>query len=212
MQPPASVLPMSDMEAEIKRLREQVAELEGNSATQERPRVRQRISGVTGGGFPSDARFDPGGALSVDRRSAVRSAGSPCQWGHGTSVRIDVEDGGRGRTVEGDHMHPLKSIVQPVAHQCGLLGCRWARRPTVGQCRFAGAKLRTTQLDGDPELVLTGRRSLLSRGSSEDDGLSNAPEGLPSGEWSCTDQVVFRPRLPQSLHLLRVWWMRWRGI
>ena len=39
------------MEAEIKRLREQVAELEGTSATQERPRVRQRISGVAGGGF-----------------------------------------------------------------------------------------------------------------------------------------------------------------
>ena len=38
------------MEAEIKRLREQVAELEG-TATQERPRVRQRISGVAGGGF-----------------------------------------------------------------------------------------------------------------------------------------------------------------
>ena len=51
MQPPPSVLPMSDMEAEIKRLREQVAELEGTSATQERPRVRQRISGVAGGGF-----------------------------------------------------------------------------------------------------------------------------------------------------------------
>ena len=39
------------MEAEIKRLREQVAELEGTTATQERPRVRQRISGAAGGGF-----------------------------------------------------------------------------------------------------------------------------------------------------------------
>ena len=50
MQPPPSV-PMSDMEAEIKPLREQVAKLEGTSATQERPRVRQRIAGVAGGGF-----------------------------------------------------------------------------------------------------------------------------------------------------------------
>ena len=51
MQPPPSVPPISDMEAEIKRLGEQVAELEGTSATQERPRVRQRISGAAGGGF-----------------------------------------------------------------------------------------------------------------------------------------------------------------
>ena len=50
MQSPPSV-PVTDMEAEIKRLREQVAELEGTSATQERLRVRQRISGVAGGGF-----------------------------------------------------------------------------------------------------------------------------------------------------------------
>ena len=51
MQQPPFVPPMSDMEAEIKRLREQVAELEGTSATQERPRVRQRIAGAAGGGF-----------------------------------------------------------------------------------------------------------------------------------------------------------------
>ena len=51
MQPPPVVPPASDMEAEIKRLREQVAELEGTSTTQERPRVRQRVSGSGGGGF-----------------------------------------------------------------------------------------------------------------------------------------------------------------
>ena len=45
-QPPPFVPPVSDMEAEIKRLREHVAELEGTTATQERPRVRQRISGA----------------------------------------------------------------------------------------------------------------------------------------------------------------------
>ena len=38
------------MEAEIKRLREQVAELEGTSTTQERPRVRHRVSGAAGAG------------------------------------------------------------------------------------------------------------------------------------------------------------------
>ena len=51
MQPPPVVPPASDMEAEIKRLREQVAELEGTSTTQERPRVRRRVSGSGGGGF-----------------------------------------------------------------------------------------------------------------------------------------------------------------
>ena len=51
IQPPPFVPPASDQEAEIKRLREQVAELEGTSTTQERPRVRQGVSGSGGGGF-----------------------------------------------------------------------------------------------------------------------------------------------------------------
>ena len=69
-QPPPFVPPASGAEAEIKRLREQVAELEGTSTTQE-PRVRQRVSGAAGGGFtplmPSliPADFYQFGELSV---------------------------------------------------------------------------------------------------------------------------------------------------
>ena len=90
-----------------------------------------------------------------------------------TTRVLNVEDGGRGRTIEGDHMQlhgPLKSIVQPIALQCGLLGCRvGASNP--GPVQTCSAKLRTTQLDSDPEQVVPDHRcALLSRGSSEDDG------------------------------------------
>ncbi len=106
-QPPPFVPPASDLEAEIKRLREHVAELEGTSTTQERPRVRPRVSGAAGGGFhPINAKFDPCRALPLDRRSSDRSSGGARRWEFGTSARIDVEDGGRGRTVEGDRMQP----------------------------------------------------------------------------------------------------------
>ena len=49
--PPAPVPLVVEMEAEIRRLREHVAELEGTSVSQERPRVRQRVSSITGVGF-----------------------------------------------------------------------------------------------------------------------------------------------------------------
>ena len=44
----------SGKEAEIKRLREQVAELEGTTTTEERPRVRRRVSRRV---HPIDAKF-----------------------------------------------------------------------------------------------------------------------------------------------------------
>ena len=49
-QPPRVVPPVSEMEAETKRLREQEAGLEGTRATLERPRVRHRVSGAARGG------------------------------------------------------------------------------------------------------------------------------------------------------------------
>ena len=64
---------------------------------------------------PNDARFDPGRALSVDRRS--ESDLQEALVSGDTTRVLNVEDGGRGRTIEGDHMQshgPLKLIVRPI--------------------------------------------------------------------------------------------------
>ena len=142
-----------------------------------------------------------------------------------TTRVLNVEDGGRGRTIEGDHMQlhgPLKSIVQPIALQCGLLGCRvGASNPGPEQTR--SAKLRTTQLDSDPEQVVPGRRCALCH---EAVARMMDPQFECRGgtsQWIvCTDQAVFgdtvrkRLRLSQASTIialfLRVWWMRGRGI
>ena len=62
----------------------------GRDTTQERLRVRRRVSRRV---LPIDAKFDPGRALPVDRRSPDRSSGGARRWEFGTSARIDVEDG-----------------------------------------------------------------------------------------------------------------------
>ena len=60
--------PASNMEAEIKRLREQVAELEG---TRTAFRVRRRVSRSGGGRVhPIDAKFDPGRASTSGSKIA----------------------------------------------------------------------------------------------------------------------------------------------
>ena len=153
MQPPPTV-PVSAMEAEIKRLREQVAELEGTSDTGASSRAPKNFWGGRRWVHPSDARFDPGGAQPVDRRSADRSAGSARRWEHGTSTRIDVEDGGRGRTTEVDHLQPdglMRLVSRAIAHQCGLLGCRVGEgsNPGLVQTRQARRleRLRSTQVE-----------------------------------------------------------------
>ena len=88
---------------------------------------------------PSDARFDPGGALPVAGRSVDRSAGS-------TSAQIDVEDD-RGRTAEGDHMQfagslgAKKNRVIPTSVGCWV--AVWVRRPTLGQYRLSRTQVES---------------------------------------------------------------------
>ena len=91
--PPPSVL-VSDMEAEIKRLREQVAELEG-SATRASSRASTN-SGVAGGLF---IPVMPGSILAElcqwieDRQTDLQEA----LVDGNTSTRIDVKGGGKGQ-------------------------------------------------------------------------------------------------------------------
>ena len=82
--PPAPVPPVEEMEAEIRRLREQVTELEGTSVVQERPRVRERVSATTGNGFIP---------LILCQQNSSLVGGSA----------VDVKDDGRSRTFEGHH-------------------------------------------------------------------------------------------------------------
>ena len=57
-----------------------------------------------------------------------------------------------------------------VLHQCGYDGCRVGEASNPGPVQTRSAKLRTTQLDSDPEVVTGGRYAVLSGDSSEDDG------------------------------------------
>ena len=62
----------------------------------------------------------------------------PRRWEHGASARIDVEDGRRGRTAEGDHMQShgnMRLAIRAIAHQCGLLGCQVGEASNLGQYR-----------------------------------------------------------------------------
>ena len=75
--PPAPVPPVMEMEAEILRLREHVAELEGTGVAQERPRVRQRVSTSSGVGFiPSMPTLVPGELFTwlEDRQTDLQEA------------------------------------------------------------------------------------------------------------------------------------------
>ena len=49
-------------------------------------------------------------------------------------------------------------------------GAEWEKHPTLDLVQTRSAKLRTTQLDSDPEVVTGGRYAVLSGDSSEDDG------------------------------------------
>ena len=73
-QPP--VPSVRDMEAETRQWREQMAQVEGTSTTQERPRVRQRVSASASGGFiPEMPELVPGALYTwsrIDRRSSKR--------------------------------------------------------------------------------------------------------------------------------------------
>ena len=63
------------------------------------------------------------------------------------------------------------SAVRLIAHQRGLLGCRVGEASNLGPVQTRSAKLRTSQLDSDPEQVVrSGRYALLSGNSSEDGG------------------------------------------
>ena len=61
-------------------------------------------------------------------------------------------------------------LQRPVLHQCGYDGCRVGEASNPGPVQTRSAKLRTTQLDSDPEVVTGGRYAVLSGDSSEDDG------------------------------------------
>ena len=75
--PPAPIPPVGEMEAEIRRLREHVAELEGTSVAQERPRVRQRVSSTSQVGFlPPMPTLVPGELFTwmEDRQTDLQDA------------------------------------------------------------------------------------------------------------------------------------------
>ena len=81
---------------------------------------------------------------------------------------------------------PLKSAVRVIAHQWGLLGCRVGEASNPGPVQTRSAKLRTTQLDSDPEQVVTGGRYALLSGWTHSSNARffhrSSREGRPSGQ------------------------------
>ena len=68
------------------------------------------------------------------------------------------------------HWEERVESKRPVLHQCGYNGCRVGEASNPGPVQTRSAKLRTTQLDSDPEVVTGGRYAVLSGDRSEDDG------------------------------------------
>ena len=61
-------------------------------------------------------------------------------------------------------MHVGEARVEskrPVLHQCGCNGCRVGEASNPGPVQTRSAKLRTIQLDSDPEVVTGGRYAVL---------------------------------------------------
>ena len=58
---------------------------------------------------------------------------------------------------------PSAESERLVLHQCGYDGCRVGEASKPGRVQTRSAKLRTTQLDSDPEVVTGGRCAVLVR-------------------------------------------------
>ena len=85
------------------------------------------------------------------------------------------------RRFHGMHMGETRvESKRLVLHQCGCVGCRVGEASNHGPVQTRSAKLRTTQLDSDPEVVTGGRHAVLSGDSSEDDGPTT---------WACSSAV-----------------------
>ena len=86
-----------DHDLELKRLREQVAQLQGDSTPVERPRVHQRLDLVS-----IHARFDPSRIGTVDGGPAGGSSRGPQFGRHQSHFGVDFEVERGRRTVGGD--------------------------------------------------------------------------------------------------------------
>ena len=143
---------------------------------------------------PSDARFDPGRALPVDRRTDLQEA-----LVDGNTARVlkfDVEDGGRGGTVEGDHMRwdgLVRSAIRAIAHQCGLLGCRVGEASNHGPVQTRQARrlerarwrgLESTQQDPVEESLVRS---------------NSGRHVVPRTSWTVEEPETTVPASPQAL-------------
>ena len=125
MQPPL-VPPISDVEAEIKRLREQVTVLEA--------RVRQRISGAAGGGY---IPMIPG-LIPAELYQWLEDRQTDLQEARVLKLTSKMTEAELLKEITCSSHGPLeqkKNRVIPTSVGCWV--AVWVRRPTLGQYRLA---------------------------------------------------------------------------